>query len=108
MGVQKAILKEGSKNNKPRSGQYVTLHYIGTLTNGQKFDSSLDRNEPFTFKLGAGEVIKGWDIGVASMCLGEIAELKISPEYGYGSTGAGNDIPPNATLIFQVQLLKIN
>lgn len=108
MGVQKAVLQKGNNQIKPQSGDRVSVHYIGTLQNGTKFDSSVDRNQPFTFTLGAGEVIKGWDIGVASMTLGEISEFIISPEYGYGSRGAGSDIPPNATLVFKVQLLKIN
>lgn len=91
----------------PRNGQTVVVHYTGWLTNGTKFDSSLDRGQPFTFPLGQGQVIKGWDEGVASMKIGGKRKLVIPPELGYGSRGAGGVIPPNATLVFEVQLLGV-
>ncbi|XDD45789.1 FKBP-type peptidyl-prolyl cis-trans isomerase [Leptospira sp. WS39.C2] len=94
------------KGDEAFSGSYVTVHYVGRLTNGTKFDSSRDRNRPFEFNLGAGEVVKGWDKGVRGMRVGGKRKLIIPPELGYGSKQVGN-IPPNSTLIFEVELLKI-
>jgi len=107
IGIKKRISPEDCKE-KSSPGDTLSMHYTGTLfTTGAQFDSSVDRNTPFEFKLGAGQVIKGWDQGLTNMCVGEKRRLVIPPDLGYGDRGAGRDIPPGATLVFEVELLEI-
>ena len=105
-GMKIQILNNGAGQGS-KMGDLITVNYVGTLENGQKFDSSFDRKQPFQFTLGQGQVIQGWDLGLLDMKVGEKRKLTIPPELGYGSQGAGNLIPPNATLIFEVEMLKI-
>jgi FKBP-type peptidyl-prolyl cis-trans isomerase len=105
-GLKVEILQAGN-GPKAEPGKMVKVHYTGTLENGKKFDSSRDRGQPFEFQLGAGQVIRGWDQGIAMLKVGDRAKLTIPPEMGYGAAGAGGLIPPNAVLIFDVELLGV-
>ncbi len=115
MGKTTAMITKGlqsetlvSADGTPiKKGQLAKVHYTGWLTDGTKFDSSKDRGEPFEFRVGDGQVIKGWDLGVEGMKVGETRKLTIDAELGYGARGAGNVIPPNSTLVFEVDLLGI-
>ncbi|KAJ1965249.1 Fork head 1 [Dipsacomyces acuminosporus] len=108
MGVTREIISAGDGKTFPKPGQTVTMHYTGTLESGAKFDSSRDRNQPFVCTIGVGQLIKGWDEGVPQMSVGERAKLTITSDYGYGPRGVPGVIPPNSTLIFDVELLRIN
>jgi len=101
------VLQEGT-GEEAKNGDNVSVHYVGTLQDGTKFDSSIDRGTPFSFDLGAGKVIKGWDLGVLGMKIGEKRKLTIPSDLAYGDDGIPNVIPPKATLIFEVELLDIN
>lgn len=107
MGVQVETISPGDGRTFPKRGQTCVVHYTGMLEDGKKFDSSRDRNKPFKFVLGKQEVIRGWEEGVAQMSVGQRAKLTISPDYAYGATGHPGIIPPNATLVFDVELLKL-
>lgn len=104
-GLTKEIVKMGTGNTSPPRGANVSAHYVGKLPNGTDFDSSKKRGKPFQFPIGMGRVIKGWDVGIASMKKNEVAVFTIAPQMGYGAAGAGGVIPPNATLLFEVELL---
>lgn len=107
-GVQVELIKEGDvKGAVAQEGKLVTVHYVGRLENGTVFDSSYDRGEAFSFLLGAGQVIQGWDLGVQGMRVGETRLLTLSPEYAYGDRAIGS-IPANSTLIFEVELLEVS
>ena len=99
---------ETGSGAEAEKGRRISVHYTGRLADGSKFDSSLDRGQPFEFKLGAGQVIRGWDEGFSGMKEGGKRKLTIPPEMGYGARGAGGVIPPNATLVFEVELLKVH
>ncbi|KOB78772.1 Peptidyl-prolyl cis-trans isomerase [Operophtera brumata] len=101
MGVNVETISPGDESTYPKSGQTVVVHYTGTLTNGKKFDSSRDRGKPFTFRIGKGEVIRGWDE------VGERAKLTCTPDFAYGQQGHPGVIPPNSTLIFDVELIRL-
>ena len=105
MGVTRTVIKEGS-GRTPRSGEVVVAHYVGTLADGTRFDSSRDRNKPLTFMIGIGSVIKGWDEGILQMRLGEVARLQVTADYAYGAEPPSDKIPPNADLTFEVELLQ--
>merc|ERR1719305_424849 len=114
-GLIMTTTKKASCANPAKAGDKLTMHYTGTIdpqsatgTKGKKFDSSLDRGTPFTFTLGVGQVIQGWDKGLVGICPGEKRNLVIPPEMGYGSSGAGNAIPGGATLDFSVECLAVN
>jgi len=104
LAIEELTVGSGSE---AQSGKKVSVHYTGTLTDGKKFDSSHDRGQPFSFTLGAGQVIKGWDQGVAGMRTGGKRKLTIPPHLGYGARGFPPVIPPNATLVFEVELLDV-
>ncbi|KAG7519804.1 peptidyl-prolyl cis-trans isomerase FKBP1A-like [Solea senegalensis] len=107
MGVEFQTISSGDGRTFPKAGQTCVVHYVGFLTDGTKFDSSRDREKPFKFKIGKKEVITGWDEGVKQMSVGQRAKLTCSPDYAYGKQGHPGVIPPNATLIFEVELLAL-
>lgn len=107
MGVTVQSISPGDGTTFPKKGDIVVIHYVGTLTDGKKFDSSRDRGSPFTTEIGVGKVIKGWDEGVPQLSLGQKAMLTATPDYAYGARGFPPVIPANATLRFEVELLEI-
>ncbi|CDO75626.1 hypothetical protein BN946_scf184840.g9 [Trametes cinnabarina] len=107
MGVTVDVITPGDGKTFPRKGDRVKIHYVGTLLDGKKFDSSRDRGQPFETEIGVGKVIKGWDEGVPQLSLGEKAILTATPDYAYGARGFPPVIPPNSTLRFEVELLEI-
>ena len=107
MEVKKEILKEGAGEQQVEKGNSISVHYTGTFEDGTKFDSSVDRNQPFNLTVGIGQVIQGWDQGLIGMKVGEKSKLTIPPEMAYGPAGIPGAIPPNSTLIFEVELLEI-
>ncbi|XP_006197213.2 peptidyl-prolyl cis-trans isomerase FKBP1B isoform X1 [Vicugna pacos] len=107
MGVEIETISPGDGRTFPKKGQTCVVHYTGMLQNGKKFDSSRDRNKPFKFRIGKQEVIKGFEEGAAQMSLGQRAKLTCTPDVAYGATGHPGVIPPNATLIFDVELLNL-
>lgn len=108
MGVTVEVITPGDGKTFPRKGDKVTIHYVGTLLDGKKFDSSRDRGTPFETEIGVGKVIKGWDEGVPQLSVGTKAILTATPDYAYGVRGFPPVIPPNSTLQFEVELLRIN
>jgi len=108
MGVEIETLQPGDNQTFPQRGQTVTVHYTGTLTDGTVFDSSRTRNSPFQFRIGVGQVIRGWDEGVAKMSVGQRAKLTCSPDFAYGDRGYPGIIPPGSVLVFDVELLGIS
>jgi len=108
MGVEIETLQPGDNQTFPQRGQTVTVHYTGTLTDGTVFDSSRTRNSPFQFRIGVGQVIRGWDEGVAKMSVGQRARLTCSPDFAYGDRGYPGIIPPGSVLVFDVELLGIS
>ncbi|XP_020383007.1 peptidyl-prolyl cis-trans isomerase FKBP1A-like [Chiloscyllium punctatum] len=107
MGVQVETITPGDGQTFPKTGQTCVVHYTGSLKDGTKFDSSRDRSKPFKFKIGRNEVIRGWDEGLAQMSVGQRAKLTCTSDYAYGDSGHPGVIPPNATLIFDVELLRL-